>query len=40
VRLIEAFEPRLDVSVVPRLTAGIYGMEDAEGNEDLDRGER
>ncbi len=38
VRLIEAFEPRLDVSVVPRLTAGIYGMEDAEGNEDLDRG--
>ena len=32
VRFLEAFEPRLDVSVVPRLTAGIYGSEDAEAD--------
>ena len=32
VRRVMAFEPRLDVSAVPRLTAGIYGTEDAEAD--------
>jgi len=39
VRLMEAFEPRLDVSTVPRLTAGIYGWEDAEADREDGRGE-
>jgi len=29
-RLLERFTPPLDVSAVPRLTAGVYGAEDAE----------
>ncbi len=29
-RLLEGFEPPLDVSAVPRLTAGVYGAEDAQ----------
>jgi len=32
VRLVEAFDSPLDVSAVPRLTAGIYGTEDAEAD--------
>ncbi len=31
-RLLEQFEPPLDVSTVPRLTAGVYGAEDAEAD--------
>jgi aryl-alcohol dehydrogenase-like predicted oxidoreductase len=38
VRLIEAFVPPLDVSIVPRLTAGIYGSEDADVEGDHDHG--
>lgn len=34
VQFLEAFEPRLDVSAVPRLTADIYGAEDAEAERD------
>jgi len=30
VRMVEAFEPALDVSETPRLTAGVYAAEDAE----------
>lgn len=30
VKLVESFEPKLDVSKLPRLTAGIYKAEDAE----------
>ncbi len=32
VRLLEDFDPPLDVSTVPRLTAEVYGAEDAESN--------
>ncbi len=38
VRLVEAFEPPLDVSAVPRLTAGVYGAEDAEAGGDRGHG--
>ncbi len=38
VRLVEAFTPPLDVSAVPRLTAGIYGAEDAEADGDHHHG--
>ncbi len=31
-QLLEHFEPPLDVSAVPRLTAGVYGAEDAEAD--------
>ncbi len=37
IRLMEAFEARLDVSTVPRLTAGIYGSEDAEADREASR---
>ena len=30
IRLVDAFDPPFDVSMVPRLTAGVYGAEDAE----------
>jgi hypothetical protein len=30
VRLVEEFEPPLDVAALPRLMAGIYEVEDAE----------
>jgi aryl-alcohol dehydrogenase-like predicted oxidoreductase len=37
VRLVEGFDPPLDVSAVPRLTAAVYGAEDAEaGGESSD----
>ncbi len=36
-RFLEAFEPRLDVSTVPRLTAGIYGAQDAESGREHER---
>lgn len=32
VRLVANFDPPLDVSTVPRLTAGVYGAEDAEAD--------
>ncbi len=38
VQLMEAFEPPLDVSAVPRLTAGIYGSDDAEAERSHHRG--
>jgi len=38
VRFLEAFEPRFDVSAVPRLTADIYGAEDAEAGRDHGHG--
>ncbi len=34
VRLVEGFSPPLDISAVPRLTAGIYGAEDVEASGD------
>ncbi len=37
VRLVERFDPPLDVSQVPRLTAGVYGAEDAETGEEEER---
>lgn len=38
VRWVEAFAPPLDVSAVPRLTADVYGAEDAEAGEDRHHG--
>lgn len=38
VRFLEAFEPQFDVSAVPRLTADIYGAEDAEAGRDHGHG--
>ena len=38
VRLVKDFDPPLDVSTVPRLTAEVYGAEDAESNRERNDG--